>query len=139
MRPSITEQLAAVQRVLRDVVAPEVTATYPSDILQSVLGTLAELERSWSRALEHLAWDNEGLRGALALVAPAAAADRRAAIDAVLAAALPDPLDHDAAQGHNAQLRDVAVAVIRDARDDDALRDAIEPLRRHLVDGVRRP
>ena len=61
MRPTIDEQLHALRRILTDVVAPEVTAKYPSDILQSVIANLGELEANWSRWVAYLAWDNEHL------------------------------------------------------------------------------
>lgn len=138
MRPSITEQLAAAQRVLRDVVVPEVTAPYPSDILQGVINTLGELERNWSAALARLRWDNDGLAAALTAVLPAASPALREQLQAVVSAPAPDPLDHEAAQARNAELRGAAVTVIAAARDDASLRAAIDPLRTHLIEGVRR-
>jgi hypothetical protein len=137
VRPSITEQLAAAQRVLRDVVVPEVSAPYPSDILQGVINTLGEIERSWAGALARLRWDNDGLAAALAAVLPAATGALRERLDAVVSAPAPDPLDHESAQARNAALRDAAVAVIAAARDDASLRAATEPLRLHLAQFVR--
>jgi len=43
VRPTIDEQLHALGRILTEVVAPEVVAKYPSDILQGVIANLAEL------------------------------------------------------------------------------------------------
>lgn len=65
MRPTITEQLDGLRRILAEVVAPEVTSAYPAEILGSVIGALDALSASWSRIPEYLAWEIESIRAIL--------------------------------------------------------------------------
>jgi hypothetical protein len=57
MRPTITEQLDGLRRILSEVVAPEVTAPYPAEILGSVIGALEALSANWARIPDYLAWE----------------------------------------------------------------------------------
>jgi GAF domain-containing protein len=138
MRPTIDEQLHALRRILTDVVAPEVTAKYPSDILQSVIANLGELEANWSRWVAYLAWDNEHLAGVLAHAQPKASAAVSAQIGAALAGAPEDPYDYGAVCAHNEALRAAVTSVIRDARTDPSLADDAQRIHRHLEEGIRR-
>ncbi|HUP76241.1 MAG TPA: hypothetical protein VM282_24620 [Acidimicrobiales bacterium] len=138
MRPTIDEQLGALRRILSDVVAPEVTAKYPSDILAGVIANLGELEANWSRWVGHLAWDNEHLAGVLAQARPKVSASVSAQIGDALAGAPDDPYDHGAVCAHNEALRAAVVAVIRDSRTDVSLADDATRIHRHLEEGIRR-
>jgi hypothetical protein len=138
MRPTIDEQLHALRRILTDVVAPEVTAKYPSDILQSVIANLGELEANWSRWVAYLAWDNEHLAGVLMQVRPKVSAAVSAQIGDALAGAPDDPYDYGAVCVHNEALRAAVTAVIRDARSDASLADDATRIHRHLEEGIRR-
>jgi hypothetical protein len=66
MRPTITEQLDGLRRILAEVVAPEVTAPYPAEILGSVIGALDALSANWARIPNYLAWEIESSRSILA-------------------------------------------------------------------------
>ncbi len=66
MRPTVTEQLDGLRRILAEVVAPEVAAPYPAEILGSVIGTLAALSANWFRIPDYLAWEIESVRAILA-------------------------------------------------------------------------
>jgi hypothetical protein len=65
MRPTITEQLDGLRRILSEVVAPEVTAPYPAEILGSVIASLSALSANWSRIPDYLAWEIESIRSIL--------------------------------------------------------------------------
>ena len=138
MRPTIDEQLHAIQRILSDVVAPEVAAKYPSDILQGVIANLAELEANWSRWVGYLAWDNEQLARVLGDAQPKVSAALSAQIDAALATTPGDRYDYRGACAHNEALRDAVATVIRAARTDATLTDDAQHIHRHLAEGIRR-
>jgi hypothetical protein len=105
VRPTISEQLAGIRRVLVDVVSPEVQGAYPVDILRGVVANLEMLERSWTQVMPFLAWDNAEtarvLDGAKACVED----PLRLRIDATLSHSEPDPLDAVALDAHNTELR----------------------------------
>lgn len=105
MRPTISEQLRGMRRVLAEVVAPEVTGAYPADMLRGVLATLEVLERSWTRVAPFLAWDNERTEALLRSIAPHVSRDLAARIDAALVAPPADVLDVDALDARNTDLR----------------------------------
>ena len=138
MRPTIDEQLHALQRILTDVVAPEVTAKYPSDILQSVIASLGELEANWSRWVGYLAWDNEQMARVLDQARPNVSAAVSALVSDALASAPDDLYDYGAACAHNEALRAAVASVIRDARTDASLADDATRIHRHLEEGIRR-
>lgn len=84
MRPSLSEQLDGMRRVLADVVAPEIDGAYPADILTGALGTLEALAAGWADVPAFLQWDGEetarllGLAGATAAPQPTDVLDLRA-------------------------------------------------------------
>jgi hypothetical protein len=114
MRPSVTEQLDGLRRILQEVVAPELKDPYPSDILAGVCSTLETLAAGWSEVPAYLRWDAEVTSQILIEVTTAlgeAAPEVREAIEA----ARPDPTDFPALEAHHRQLRaalELAVPVI---------------------------
>ena len=138
MRPTIDEQLHALGRILTEVVAPEVVAKYPSDILQGVIANLAELETNWSRWLSFMTWDNEQSARLLDETRPKVSAALSAQIGEAIALAPQDPYDYAAMCAHNEALRAAVSAVIRDARADSSLAIDAQQFRRHLAEGIRR-
>ena len=138
MRPTIEEQLHALRRILSDVVAPEVVAKYPSDILQGVIGNLGELEANWSRWVRYLAWDNEQLDILLRDAQPKVGADLSQQIDDALAISPADAYDYAAMCTGNEARRAALALVIRDERTDATLSGDIQRIHRHLEEGIRR-
>ncbi len=68
MRPSVSEQLAGLSRILREAVAPHLADPYPIDILDGVCGTLDMLGAAWEQVPDFQRWDIEqstALLGAL--------------------------------------------------------------------------
>jgi hypothetical protein len=61
MRPTPTEELRAIRRVLADVVAPAVSEEYAAAQVQHIVGALERLETSWERAADVLAAENAAL------------------------------------------------------------------------------
>jgi hypothetical protein len=59
VRPSITEQLNGLRRILEEVVAPELQDPYPADILAGVCATLETIAEGWARVPAFLMWDAE--------------------------------------------------------------------------------
>jgi hypothetical protein len=66
VRPSVTEQLQGLRRILEEVVTPELTGPYPRDILAGVCATLETLAEGWQQVPAFLDWD---ARESAALVA----------------------------------------------------------------------
>jgi hypothetical protein len=75
MRPTITEQLDGLRRILAEVVVPEVTAPYPAEILGSVIGALDALRRNWASIPAYLEWEIRSIRTILAAANVQAPAD----------------------------------------------------------------
>jgi hypothetical protein len=138
MRPTIDEQLHALRRILAEVIAPEVVAKYPSDILQGVIANVGELEANWSRWLRYLAWDNEQLAVLLGQAQPKVSADLASHITDALASAPDDAYDYGGMCSRNEALRAGVALVVRDARTDAALADDAQRIHRHLEEGIRR-
>jgi hypothetical protein len=57
VRPSVTEQLDGMRRILEEVVAPELSDPYPRDILAGVCATLESLAAGWQQVPAFLDWD----------------------------------------------------------------------------------
>jgi hypothetical protein len=68
MRPTVSEQLDGIRKVLADVVAPEITDPYPTAVLAGALATLELLAGAWADVPAFLRWDAEATAAVLALV-----------------------------------------------------------------------
>lgn len=139
MRPTITEQLAGIRRILADVVAPEVQGAYPLDMLRGIDANLAMLERSWTQVVPFLAWDNTETARILVAAQRVVDAQLGARIGAAIADAEPDPLDVVALESHNTRLREVladAVPVL--AAGGASTADAYTQVCRHLRQRIDR-
>jgi hypothetical protein len=66
MRPTFTEQLDGVRRILVEVVAPEVTAAYPADVLAGAIATLETLAGAYDEVPRFLRWDADATAAVLA-------------------------------------------------------------------------
>jgi hypothetical protein len=107
MRPTITEQLDGLRRILADVVAPEVTSPYPAEILGSVIGALDALQFNWHRIPVFLRWDIETTAGVLNAAKPLLDADLVAEISA--AEARGDLTDLAALESGQVRMRELLV------------------------------
>ena len=67
MRPTVSEQLSGISRLLADVVGPEVLDPYASDVLAGAVPTLELLADGWARVAPFLRWDIEATGRVLAL------------------------------------------------------------------------
>jgi hypothetical protein len=110
VRPTVEEQLAGSRRILEDVIAPELSGAGAVESLNGLVKNLELLERSWTRVLPFLHWDNEHTAVLLR--------DARAGLPAVLAdritadAPVGDPFDVAAAQDRNDRLRGLLSEVV---------------------------
>jgi hypothetical protein len=119
VRPTVDEQLRGLRAVLEGVVAPDVRAPYPTDVLATVLAALDRLEHDWSTVPAALRAESAELDALLAgavapEVRPLLAAPTAAAIDGALAAPNPDWLDPDAARAHYETRRGLLADVVRE-------------------------
>lgn len=137
MRPTVTEQLEGLARILQDVIAPEVTDPYPADILAGVCASLETLAAGWSEVAGFLRWDAAAsaqvLSALLAADSGALNGQQAAEVRAAIQAPAPDPADLTALEAHHRQVRaalELAVPVI-------AERDELGEVRTHLIEVFR--
>jgi hypothetical protein len=111
MRPTVTEQLAGISRILSEIVAPEVTSAYPADILRGAIGALNALGASWAKIPGFLVWDIAAtahvLRAAVPLLAAPLADEVRAALSSPA-----DPADWAALEDRQERLRGLLVGAM---------------------------
>lgn len=116
MRPTVSEQLAAVRAALADVVAPEVDDAYAADVLAGALATLERLADTWADVPSFLRWDCEATRAVLQL----------AGVDVP---PLPeDLLDVEALHAHDRDLREQLVSAMPVVLERDDTRAAVAQL-----------
>jgi hypothetical protein len=84
MRPSVTEQLEGLRRILAETIAPEIAAPYPAEILGSVMMSLDALTRAWYAVPPYLAWDIAATEALLTKAKPFLDKALAAEIDAAL-------------------------------------------------------
>lgn len=135
MRPTVTEQLEGLVRILQDVVAPEVADPYPADILAGVCATLETLAAGWSEVPAFLRWDAAASAQILSEVVAAGGLTGPLAdeLRSAVAASPPDPADLMALEAHHRRLRgalELAVPVISE-------HEELSAARTHLVAVLR--
>jgi hypothetical protein len=107
MRPTITEQLDGLRRILAETIAPEVTSPYPAEILGGVIGALDALQANWHRIPAFLLWDIETTAGVLDAARPLLEAGLIAEIAA--AKADNDLTDLTALENNQVRMRELLV------------------------------
>ena len=105
MHPSVTEQLRGVRRTLTEVVAPDLSSPYPAEVLRGVVAALEGLERSWTRVLPFLVWDNAETAALLGAISPVVEPELAVRITQLCDAEPGDALDVDAGDARNEALR----------------------------------
>jgi hypothetical protein len=142
VRPTVSEQLAGVRRILAEVIAPEVTGAYPVDMLRGVLANLEMLERSWTQIAPFLVWDNAGTERVLEHAAAVVDDETATRIRAALVAAPTDAaagLDADALDAHNTMLRGLLAEIVPQLASGGATTAAAyAELRAHLRERIGR-
>jgi hypothetical protein len=122
MRPTITEQLDGLRRILAETIAPEITSPYPAEILGGVIGALDALQSNWHKIPNFLLWDIATTAGVLDAARPLLDAGLVAEIAA--AKADNDPMDLAALEARQIHLRGLLVkampAIIADPDATDA-------------------
>lgn len=138
MRPSVTDQLHELRRILSEVVGPELDEPYPADILAGACATLEALAAGWQRVPAFLQWDAAACRQLLArllAVDPELDPHLAARIRDALAENEPAPalLDLGALEEHHRRMRaalESAVPAIAARPETDAVRLALGGLLR---------
>ncbi|HEV8297836.1 MAG TPA: hypothetical protein VGQ20_11080 [Acidimicrobiales bacterium] len=139
MRPSISEQLRGTRRILIELIGPEVSSAYASDVLRGAVANLEMLEHAWPKVLAFLAWDNAGTATLLEQLAPHVATHLAERARAALAVTVDDPFDVDAQSARNDALRGVLADAIPElAAGDDRAATVLAAVRAHLVERVAR-
>jgi hypothetical protein len=70
VRPTLSEQLGGLRRILEVVVVPQVEDEYPKEILQAVIRAMAMLEERAVEALPFLLSDSQATAELLRAIAP---------------------------------------------------------------------
>jgi hypothetical protein len=139
VRPTVSEQLAGVRRILAEVIAPEVTGAYPVDMLRGVLANLEMLERSWANVGPFLSWDNKGTEVVLRATAPLVAGELSTRIGACLSAAPTEDADVLALDAHNIALRGLLAEAVPELAAGGERTDAVyADVRDHLRARIER-
>lgn len=73
MRPTVSEQLEGIARILGEVVAPEVAGAYPAEILAAAVDTLEALAAGHGRIDHFVEWEASATSAVLALAGLAVA------------------------------------------------------------------
>ena len=105
MRPTVTEQLEGMCRILETAVAPALANDYTLETLRSLVANVRMLGRAWHQLLPFLHWDNGVMAELLASATHSATPALRARIADALAAAPADASAGQAAEARNEQLR----------------------------------
>jgi hypothetical protein len=114
MRPTVTEQLDGMCRVLEDVVAPEVNSDHAAEILRGLISNIRMLSKNWTTLLPFLHWDNDATAVLLREARTETSEDRRQRIDGALTAPPAEASDSIAAETLNETLRTLLVDCIAD-------------------------
>jgi len=139
LRPTVSEQLAGMRRILVEVVAPEVHGAYPADMLRGIVANLEMLESSWARVAPFLAWDNAETTRVLRDVQTCVDGTLAPRIQAALGEPEPDPLAADALEARNTQLRELlAEAIPLLASGGPGCDEPYTAVRTHLRDRIER-
>jgi hypothetical protein len=137
VRPTVSEQLDGLRRILEEVVAPQLSDPYPVDILDGVCGTLAMLAAGWQQVPAFQRWDAEQTAQLLAdvrgVLGPALEPELQVAIAGVVDAAPADPADLGALDRRQRAAREALVAAIPTI----AGRDELAGIRARLSDLIR--
>ena len=107
MRPTITEQLDGLRRILAETIAPEVTSPYPAEILGGVIGALDALRSNWHKIPAFLLWDIETTAWVLDTAKPLLGDNLAAEI--AVAKAGNDPTDLRALENKQMRMRELLV------------------------------
>lgn len=70
MRPTLSEYLGGLRRIIEESIAPSVQGEYANEMLAGVLRSLAMLEENWPAAPDFLVWDNTETARLLAAIEP---------------------------------------------------------------------
>jgi hypothetical protein len=124
MRPSVTEQLDGLRRILEEVIAPELNDAYPRDILSGICATLESIAAGWQQVPAFLDWDAK---------ASAAVLVQAGHGDALPSFAEADPYDLPALEDRHRQTR----AALECAVPAIAEREELGELRTHLAELFR--
>ena len=114
MRPSITEQLDGMCRVLEETVAPEVHSGHALEILRSLVSNVRMLSKNWHNVPGFLDWDNGATVELLFSARPDVCEALRRRIDAALAEAPLNQTDILAVDTFNQQLRQLTTECLAD-------------------------
>ena len=138
MRPTVTEQLRGLRVILEGVVAPEVSAPYPRDMLGVVVTTLADLERRWSSVFVIMRDECTEIDRLVADARPHVDGALATRIDTALDELVPDWLDHDAVLGRYERRRALLAEVVPAIADRDGTAEVQARVVAHLRAHVAR-
>ncbi|HLG89401.1 MAG TPA: hypothetical protein VKZ79_19655 [Alphaproteobacteria bacterium] len=93
MRPTISEQLDGLRRLLAEIIAPEIEAAYPREILTGVIAALGALREALPTVPAFLRWDADSTAAVLSVALPLLQQDLAAELRSALAEAPGDTLE----------------------------------------------
>ena len=138
MRPSITEQLDGMARIVRDVLGAHLDDAYANDIATGVAVTLSTLGASWQEVPAFQRWETGEIESLLREALPHLDASLAADVAGLErgAAAGADPLDLRALDARHTVARDLLARAVPLIESDPALgavRDGLHALARDRI------
>lgn len=118
MQPAIEAELAAVRRLLAGLQGePELPPAAAADLTEAIRA-LERVEKSWSRVLPYLVFDNAAVSNLLLELAPELSPELRLQVQSTVSGVQPEPdlslFDVAAADRRNQDLRALLARVISD-------------------------
>lgn len=124
MRPTVSEQLEGIRRVLGQVVAPHISDPYTANILEGLLAALGSLAVGWMHVPPFLRWDADGTVAVLTSARAFLDEGMTVEFDVLLVDAPDDDSDVVALEAHHRRVRNLlerAVPAIVEDPDSSAL------------------
>lgn len=113
MRPTISEQLREMSRILGDLLPQHLDDDYARHILAMAVSNLRTLETGWLKVLPFLIWDNNAAQSLLAGLTEETDAALSSSIQQALNAPVPAPYDAEALQERNELLNGLLQEAIK--------------------------
>jgi hypothetical protein len=135
VRPSVSDQLEGISRILVETIAPQVIDPYCTGVLEGLIASLDSLASGWKKVPRFLRWDTDETAVILGVALPYLAHGLADCLRAALDEAPPaGDLDLGALEAHHRRMRMVLEQAVPAIVDRPDLRDRLVS---HLIARAR--